>query len=233
MSLLVLEGVQKQFGARRLFDIDTLTIDHSTAYALTGANGTGKSTLLRLLAGLEKAAVQHCRFEGRDVSLQPYPREMREAIIYVHQHPVMFATSVAGNIAYGLRMRGLPAATIHKRVEEAMTWAGLLHVRDADPRLLSGGEKQRVALARAKVLDPRLLLLDEPTSSLDGPAREQVIALVPELARQGCSVILACHDRDLISLRAIQRLKIKGGRLHWLTPPSGESQTGGMSMREA
>ncbi|MGB7481920.1 MAG: ABC transporter ATP-binding protein, partial [Burkholderiaceae bacterium] len=78
---------------------------------------------------------------------------------------------------------------------------------------LSGGEKQRVALARARILAPQLLLLDEPTANLDGAAREQVIALVPALMAEGRSVVMACHDRDLISLPAVQRLKLRDGRL--------------------
>jgi tungstate transport system ATP-binding protein len=78
---------------------------------------------------------------------------------------------------------------------------------------LSGGETQRVALARAKVLQPKLLLLDEPTSNLDGVAREQVIALIPTLVNSGSSIIMACHDRDLIALPGVQRLKLQDGRL--------------------
>jgi tungstate transport system ATP-binding protein len=94
-----------------------------------------------------------------------------------------------------------------------MAWAGVAHLRDTDPTRLSGGEKQRVALARARVLQPRLLLLDEPTANLDGPAREQVMALIPTLLDAGSSVVMACHDRDLIGLPGVQRLKLREGRL--------------------
>jgi tungstate transport system ATP-binding protein len=145
--------------------------------------------------------------------LSPYPSVLRDAIVYVHQHPVMFSTSVADNIAYGLRARGLPKHDIAQRVDEAMAWAGVAHLRDSKPLTLSGGEKQRIALARAKVLQPKLLLLDEPTANLDGAAREQVIALIPTLTGAGSSVIMACHDRDLIALPGVQRLKLRDGRL--------------------
>lgn len=80
------------------------------------------------------------------------------------------------------------------------------------PETLSG-EKQRVALARARILRPRLLLLDEPTSNLDGPAREQVIALIPSFLDQGSSILIACHDRDLTNMRSVQRWKLRDGRI--------------------
>jgi tungstate transport system ATP-binding protein len=212
-ALLEIEGLCKRFGERELFNIDRLLIHQAAAYVLTGLNGAGKSTLLRVLAGLEQAEAQRVCFLGREVRLSPYSRVMREAVVYVHQHPVMFSTSVAHNIGYGLEARGLPKAEIARLVDEAMDWAGVGHLRGSKPLNLSGGEKQRIALARAKVLSPKLLLLDEPTSNLDGAAREQVIALIPSLVRSGSSVIMACHDRDLIALPGVQRLKLREGRL--------------------
>jgi tungstate transport system ATP-binding protein len=213
MSLLSFQGLRKNFGERLLFEIEALTIEAASAYVLTGANGTGKSTLLRIMAGLEFAQLASAQFAGEPMSVRPYPQAMRDAIVYVHQHPVMFSTSVEKNIAYGLRARGMAAFEVARRVESAMEWAGVRHLRDSDPAILSGGEKQRIALARAKVLEPKLLLLDEPTANLDGPAREQVIALIPALLKEGSSVVMACHDRDLISLAGVQRLKLKDGRL--------------------
>ena len=96
-----------------------------------------------------------------------------------------------------------------------MEWAGVAHLHGSDPASLSGGEKQRVALARAKVLRPRLLLLDEPTANLDGAAREQVIALIPTLIAAGSSVVMACHDPDLIGLPGVRRLKLRDGRIEY------------------
>ena len=211
--LLAVEGLTKRFGDRLLFDIDRLEIEAGAAYVLTGANGAGKSTLLRILCGLERAEVQAVSFLGEPLSLVPYPRSMRDAIAYVHQHPVMFSSSVADNIGYGLKARGLPRDETRRRVEEAIAWAGIAHLRGSPPQTLSGGEKQRVALARARVLQPRLLLLDEPTANLDGQAREAVIALIPTLLHSGSSVVMACHDRDLINLPGVKRLKLRDGRL--------------------
>ncbi len=213
--LLTLHGLRKRHGERTLFEIEQLAIEAGTAYVLTGVNGAGKSTLLRMLAGLERCDACTVDFDGRSMPLHPYPQALRRAIVFVHQHPIMFSTSVAHNIAYGLLARGESRRSVAPRVEEAMAWAGVAHLRDTDPARLSGGEKQRVALARARVLQPRLLLLDEPTANLDGPAREQVIDLIPTLLEQGSSVVMACHDRDLIGLPGIHRLKLRDGRLEY------------------
>jgi len=214
-ALLTVRGLKKRLGERLLFDIDALTLDAASAYVLTGVNGAGKSTLLRVLAGLDTAQVESVAFEGEPVALHPYPQLLRRAIVYVHQHPIMFSTSVAQNIGYGLAARGEAKARVAQVVEEAMAWAGVGYLRATDPARLSGGEKQRVALARARVLQPRLLLLDEPTANLDGAAREQVIALIPTLMEQGTTVVMACHDRDLIGLPGVRRLKLRDGRLEY------------------
>jgi tungstate transport system ATP-binding protein len=214
-ALLVIESLRKRFGERQLFDIEHFTLDAASAYVLTGVNGAGKSTLLRVLAGLEHAQAGAMTFGGEPMVLDPYPAAMRAAIAYVHQHPIMFSTSVAHNIGYGLLARGTPKAQVQAEVEKAMAWAGVEHLRGSDPASLSGGEKQRVALARAKLLKPRLLLLDEPTSNLDGAAREQVIALIPTLIAAGSSVVMACHDPDLIGLPGVRRLKLRDGRIEY------------------
>jgi tungstate transport system ATP-binding protein len=210
---LTVHGLRKRHGERTLFDIGALTIQAAGAYVLTGVNGAGKSTLLRMLAGLERCEACTVEFEGQVMPLNPYPKALRRAIVFVHQHPIMFSTSVFHNIAYGLTARGDDRRSIASKVEEAMDWAGVAQLRDTDPARLSGGEKQRVALARARVLAPRLLLLDEPTANLDGPAREQVMALIPTLLDAGSSVVMACHDRDLIGLPGIHRLKLRDGHL--------------------
>lgn len=210
-TLLRLHGIQKSYGARRLLDIATLEIELASAYVLTGMNGSGKSTLLRILAGLETAQIGAAHYLGQPLSLTPYPRHLRQEIVYVHQHPLMLSGTVAQNIGYGLRLRR--ERQLAHKVAAAMEWAGVSHLRLQAARTLSGGEKQRVALARAKVLQPRLLLLDEPTANLDGEAREQVIDLIPSLTQAGSSVVLVCHDRELIALPQVRRLKLRDGKL--------------------
>jgi tungstate transport system ATP-binding protein len=216
--LLTVRGLARTIGLRKLFAIDTLVVPRATAIVMTGMNGAGKTTLLRMLAGLEPApgaVVQWTDAQGRAHSepLTPLPPALRRRIAYLHQHPYLFRTAVRENIAYGLRARGLPRHEIDCRVGEALGWAGVSHLQDTAPENLSGGEIQRVALARAKLLEPELLLLDEPTSSLDGHAREQVIALVGDLAAEGRTVVMICHDRELINLPGVVRWKLGDGVL--------------------
>jgi len=216
--LLTVRGLSRRVGARNLFKIDELAFPRATAIALTGVNGAGKSTMLRMVAGLEPAPGATVSWTDADgtvhaAPLSPLPQALRQRIAYMHQHPYLFRTSVRENIAYGLHMRGLSRHEVDQRVGAALGWAGVVHVQDTAPDKLSGGEIQRVALARAKVLEPDLLLLDEPTSSLDGHAREQVIALIGELAAEGRSVVIVCHDRELINLPGVVRWKLGEGKL--------------------
>jgi len=211
--LLTISGLHKKFGEHTLLEIDELTIKPATAYVLTGPNGSGKSTLLRILGGLETADIAQASFHGKPVQFSPYAQALRNSVVYVHQHPVILSSSVASNIGYGLCMRGIPASIIDAQVEEAMEWAGVSHLREHKPATLSGGEKQRVALARAKVLKPELLLLDEPTSSLDGPAKEQVLTLIPDLINAGSSIVMASHDQGLVRLPELYRMDLRNGRM--------------------
>lgn len=216
--LLTVRGLQRQVGARGLFDIAELAFPRAAVVVLTGVNGAGKSTLLRMVAGLERAPGATVAWTSADgtphnAALDPLPAALRQRIAYLHQHPYLFRTSVRENIAYGLKARGMPDDEVRRRVGAALGWAGITHVQDTAPECLSGGEVQRVALARAKVLEPDLLLLDEPTSSLDGHAREQVIGLVQDLAAEGRSVVMVCHDRELINLPGVVRWKLGDGRL--------------------
>ena len=212
-DLLRITHLKKDFKKFSLFDIDLLELERAQAYVLTGKNGAGKSILLRILAGLETATYTGCTFMELPQQLFPYPQKMRDNIVYVHQHPIMFSMNVEDNIGYGLRLRHIPKIEIEERIDQAMLWAGVTHLRKRQSQGLSGGEKQRIALARAKILMPALLLLDEPSANLDGEAREQVIALIPSLIEMGTSVVIACHDRDLIHLPDIHHLKLREGQL--------------------
>ena len=211
-----LRALDKRFGERVLFNDSSLELEAGNGYVLTGANGSGKTTLLRMAAGLEPAQGGSIDFRGRCVRLDAYPEPWRREIVYVHQQPDLFHTTIADNLEYGLRRRGMPERKSRELVEAALCWAGLETRRDVPPHRLSGGEKQRVALARAKVLDPTLLLLDEPTANLDGDARRQVLDLVTALCIENHTVVVASHDPEIMRLAILTRFHVANGsiRLH-------------------
>lgn len=214
MSVLVeLGGVRKSFGARMLFDIAHLGIEEGRSYVLTGPNGSGKTTLLRMLAGLEPGQGSF-RFRDSLVRFAPhYPERLQRMIAYVHQHPYLFHTSLRHNMEYGLKCRGVATKERRRRAEEAIAWAGLAERQVTPPESLSGGEKQRAALARVRALQPDLILLDEPTSNLDKEGRAQTLALLAQLRDERRTVIVACHDQEIISLAGIGRFHLDDGRM--------------------
>lgn len=212
-ALVAVREAAKSYGGKLLLDLGALELAAGDLIVLSGDNGSGKSTLLKMLAGLEPADRLRMTFDGTDAGADSYPRELRQRIVYVHQHPYLFNTSIADNIRYGLRLRGMESAERERRVRDAIEWAGVGHLLDVDPRRLSGGEKQRVALARAKVLEPRVLLVDEPTASLDAQARAQVIELLRKTATGDNCVVVACHDRELMELDGARRWHLEGGAI--------------------
>jgi tungstate transport system ATP-binding protein len=213
-ALVSLAGVRKSFGARSLFAIERLDIEQGCSYVLTGPNGSGKTTLLRMLAGLEGAQAGTFVFRDAPVAFTPrYPERLRQAIVYVHQHPYLFHTSLRHNMEYGLKSRGVPEEERRLRAEEAIAWAGLAARRATPPASLSGGEKQRAALARVRALRPDLILLDEPTSNLDKGGRTQTLDLLAQLRDERRTVLVACHDQEVISLDGLVRLHLEDGTL--------------------
>ena len=205
--------LRKSFGERTLLDLGPFDIGEGEAYVITGDNGAGKTTLLRILAGLEPGGIADFEFRGVPLTHGRLPDNVRHDIVYVHQHPYLFHTTVVHNIGYGLAARGIDGAERGRLAEEAIAWAGVDHVRGVPPARLSGGEKQRVALARARVLKPRLFLLDEPTANLDGEARGQALALIRQLLQDNGSLLIACHDRELLELPGIRRFHLEHGKL--------------------
>ncbi len=211
--LFSITALAKRFGQRELFEAAHLDFEAGSGYVLTGSNGSGKTTLLRIAAGLEPADGGQIEFRAQSVMISHYPEHWRREIVYVHQQPYLFHTSIEANLNYGLARRGMAAAERSACAREALEWAGLGDRRQVPPHKLSSGEKQRAALARAKVLDPTLLLLDEPTANLDGDARKQVLELVTALCIENHTVVIASHDPEIIRLAILNRLHISGGQV--------------------
>ena len=210
--LLEVENFSKRFGPRELFNITHLELARGASYVLTGDNGAGKTTLLKALAGLESAAFGVIRYLGRDVGGDALG-ELKRDVVYVHQHPYLFDTSVAANIAYGLKLRGLDGSEIKQRVDAAIDWAQLGEFCATPPQRLSGGEKQRVALARAWALRAPVMLFDEPTANLDHASRDRVIELIDRAVGDNNCVVVACHDHEIINLPRVRRLHLHQGSI--------------------
>jgi len=183
----VLDGVSLTAGATRILDRVTLTITPGAPTLIVGANGSGKSTVLRLCMGLMGPSAGRISWGGR---VDPTP--VRRAIVF--QRPVMLRRSAAANIAYALAQAGRPRRVRGARVAELLDRVGLADLGERAARRLSGGEQQRLALARALARDPEILLLDEPTANLDPAATRSVEEIVLEAARSGIKIVMASHD---------------------------------------
>lgn len=177
-----------------------------------GPSGAGKSTLLKVIAGLEAPSHGALRLDGRSLlELSPERRE----VVYMAQRAALFDwLSVEDNVAFGLKMRGVEAKARALMASQALSWVGLEGFERRAVGTLSGGQAQRVALARALVLKPRVLLLDEPMSSLDAPLRQQLEALIVELqAEQGFMWWWVTHDVAQALVLGTQLVLLSQGKL--------------------
>lgn len=214
--LLMVAVLRKTYAGRKLLDIEGFTLERGNTYLLQGDNGSGKTTFLRILAGLTTADAGAMTFDNQQCDLSVRREMLAPRMIYVHQHSYVFHTTVAANIEYGLKLQGLERDEREKLVKAEMEWAGITHLAGIPPHRLSGGEKQRVALARARVMKPELLLLDEPTSNLDDEAREQVAELIRHMRDANNCVLIATHDHDLLQLDNVVHWRLAHGHLELL-----------------
>ena len=186
-----LHDLQQVYDRRTVLDISSLEVAQGEIVALVGPSGAGKTTLLRLLNFLEPPASGTLIFSGQPVT-GAVPLALRRQVTTVFQRPVLLRASVRDNIAYGLRLRGLP---VDGRVDAMLRTVGLAGMARNSARTLSGGEMQRVALARSLVVEPRVLLLDEPTANLD----PYNVGLIEDIIRRanvenGTTIVLVTHN---------------------------------------
>jgi len=208
---LELQDIRKSFSGRELFRIPGLTLEAGQGVYLEGENGAGKSTLMKIIAGLEKP---DCGKVNISPDNRTFWRKQHRQVIYLHQSPYLFAGSVADNVRYGLRLRLKDQTLIREKVEQALHWSKLDHLAKQEAGLLSGGEKQRLALARAAVLDPALLLLDEPTANLDRASVSLVAELVQQLiVEKGTTCLISSHQQTVLTDLCQRRMQLKGGSL--------------------
>jgi ABC-type sugar transport system ATPase subunit len=184
-------------GRRTVLDVPALAIRRGEILTVIGPNGAGKSTLAGALALLERPAGGTVLLDGRPVDWGRGLLAARRRLAVVFQEPLLLDMTVRDNVGLGLRLRGVGRAERDGRVREWLARLGIAHLADRPARALSGGEAQRASLARALVLDPELLVLDEPFAALDPPTREALaVDLVPILRERGTTTVLVTHDRD-------------------------------------
>jgi len=189
-----LRDVRVEFAGRRVLDIAALDVLKGQTTAVVGPNGTGKTTLLRVLAFLLPPTDGSIAFDGRPVSFGTRDTErLRQQVTLVAQTPLLFRRSVRANVAYGLRVRGLG---VDSRIAAALAQVGLPQLADRPAWKLSGGEAQRVALARALAIDPFVYLFDEPTANVDREHVGIIEELITTLAATGHAVVLTTHNLD-------------------------------------
>jgi multiple sugar transport system ATP-binding protein len=192
---IAVERVTKTFpnGFAAVRDLD-LTIDDGEFVVLVGASGCGKTTLLRLIAGLEEATAGRISIDGRDVTEKP-PRQRDVAMVF-QSYALYPHMNVRQNLGYGLKVRRIPRREAAKRVEHVAGLLGLTELLDRKPAQLSGGQRQRVAMGRAIVREPKAFLMDEPLSNLDAKLRVGMRASLSELhARLGVTTVYVTHDQ--------------------------------------
>ena len=193
-SVYILERLVKRYGEREACNIDSLEVHRGEALGIIGPSGSGKSTLLRLLNFLEPQTSGAIRFLGQTYdSRASIPLSVRRRMTLVFQSPLLFNTSVLNNVAYGLKLRGVKDAK--SRAAAFLEKLGMESLAREHPSTISFGETQRVALARALILQPEVLLLDEPTANLD----PYNVALVEDLMNRslremGATIVLVTHN---------------------------------------
>src|SRR6202047_3458864 len=194
MGQITLQGVRKSFGPVNIIKDANLEIDDGSFVVFVGPSGCGKTTLLRLIAGLEDVTGGQILIDGKNVvDVPPAKRGLSMVFQSYALYPHM---SVRGNIAFGLKMAGLPLTELDRRCEAAAATLSLTPYLDRKPRDLSGGQRQRVAIGRAIVREPKAFLFDEPLSNLDAALLVQMGMEVPKWQKQlGTTAIYVTHDQ--------------------------------------
>jgi len=187
---LQVQNVEKNYGNVKALQNVSFSVDGGKIVVLIGSNGAGKSTLLRIISGLEKPDKGNVLFNNQNLP----EFEMRKISTLVFQRTAMFSRSVYDNLAYGLRIRSVPKEEINKKISDALSAVGLKGFEKRRAKKTSGGEQQRISLARALLLNPKIMLLDEPTANLDPNSGRTIEKTINNSKNSETIIILATHN---------------------------------------
>jgi tungstate transport system ATP-binding protein len=219
-SLVSLHNLKLQLNGRMLLDIPEFLLPEGCCTVLSGVNGSGKTTLMKVIAGLQRP--DSCQITWQRQAIMNWKKArplLFRHIVYLHQQPFLFDTTVYNNVAYGLRHQGHSRTQRRGLIDEALQWVGLAGLASRHARRLSGGEKQRLALGRAYVLQPSVLLMDEPTANMDQSARVQTFQLVRQLKERGISVMISSHELEQLGPLGDRHLRLHDSRVEVGDPP--------------
>ncbi|WP_106795534.1 ABC transporter ATP-binding protein [Rhizobium sp. H4] len=219
MAFLEISGLRKRFGAVDILKGIDLELEKGGFLVLVGPSGCGKSTLLNTIAGLETITSGDIRIDGRDISgLHPSKRDIAMVFQSYALYPNM---TVAGNIAFGMEIRGVPKEERAKAIKQVSDMLQIGHLLDRKPSQLSGGQRQRVAMGRALVRNPQVFLFDEPLSNLDAKLRVDMRTEIKRLhQRMGTTFVYVTHDQIEAMTLATKIAVLKDGVLQQFGTPA-------------
>ena len=224
MAGITIEGVARTFGSVRAIDDVSLAVRDGEFFTLLGPSGCGKTTLLRMVAGFCDLDRGRVRFGERRIDALPPHR--RNAGMVFQNYAIFPNHTVAGNVAYGLKARNVAPADIERRVARALKLVHLDGYAERWPHQLSGGQLQRVAIARALVIEPEVLLLDEPLSNLDAKLRVEMRAEIRQLQQQlKITAIYVTHDQEEALAISDRIAVMQSGRLEQVGAPAAIYRT--------
>src|SRR5258706_7439292 len=218
MARVDLHGIPKHYPGVTALDRVELSVEPGEFFTLLGPSGCGKTTLLRTIAGFNRHDSGEILFDGRRIDT--VPAHQRNIGMVYQDYAIFPHKSVADNVAFGLSMRGTPRAESTERVARALQLVQLDGLAARMPHELSGGQQQRVALARAMVINPQILLMDEPLSNLDAKLRVELRDDIRDLQRSlGITTIYVTHDQEEALVISDRICVMQGGRVHQVAAP--------------
>jgi putative spermidine/putrescine transport system ATP-binding protein len=217
-DFLVLDRLTLGYGKSVAVEALDFTLKPGELVALLGPSGCGKTTTMRAIAGLMTPMSGRITLDGRDITRVP-PNKRGVGLVF-QSYALFPHLSVFENVAFGLRLAGIPAPELKTRVEAAIASVGLAGFAERSPKALSGGQQQRVALARSIVVAPKLLLLDEPLSNLDARLRLEMRSELARLQRElGIAMLYVTHDQAEALALADRIIVMKGGKIEQIGTP--------------